>query len=65
VFLTYLLVQAASGIVSPYETVIFHPPDTWIALAILYNLALLTIAFVGVTVGGIAARDLYISAKTG
>jgi hypothetical protein len=65
VFLTYLLVQAASGIVSPYETVIFHPPDMWIALAILYNLALITIAFVVVTVGGIAARDLYISAKTG
>ncbi|MEI7648664.1 MAG: DUF6159 family protein [Methanomicrobiales archaeon] len=65
VFLTYLLVQAASGIVSPYETVIFHPPDTWIALAILYNLLILTLAFIVVTVGGIAARDLYISAKTG
>ena len=65
VFLTYLLVQAASGIVSPYETVIFHPPETWIALAILYNLSLLTLAFIVVTVGGIAARDLYISAKTG
>jgi hypothetical protein len=65
VFLTYLLVQAASGIVSPYETVIFHPPETWIALAILYNLALLTLAFIVITIGGIAARDLYISAKTG
>jgi hypothetical protein len=65
VFLTYLLLQAASGMVSPYETVIFHPPSTWIALALLYNFALLTIAFVVVTVGGIAALDLYISAKTG
>jgi hypothetical protein len=65
VFVTYLLVQAASGIVSPYETVIFHPTDTWIALAIIYNLSLLTLAFIVVTVGGIAAQDLYISAKTG
>ncbi|MCX6691529.1 MAG: hypothetical protein NTW33_05610, partial [Methanoregula sp.] len=45
-FLTYLLVQAASGIVSPYETVIFHPTGTWITLALLYNLALLIVAFV-------------------
>ena len=65
VFLTYLLLQAASGMVSPYETVIFHPPGTWIALALLYNIALLIVAFVVATIGGIAARDLYISAKTG
>ncbi len=65
VFLTYLLVQAASGMVSPYNTVIFHPPDAWIALALLYNLGLLTFAFIVATVGGIAVRDLYISAKTG
>jgi len=65
VFLTYLLLQAASGMVSPYETVIFHPPGTWIALALLYNIALLIVAFVVATIGGIAVRDLYISAKTG
>ena len=64
VFLTYLLVQAASGMVSPYETVIFHPTDTWIALGLLYDLALLTVAFVVATVGGIAALDLYISARS-
>jgi hypothetical protein len=64
-FLTYLLVQAASGMVSPYDTVIFHPPDTWIALALLYNLALLIVAFVVATVAGIAALDLYCAAKTG
>jgi hypothetical protein len=64
VFLTYLLIQAASGMVSPYETVNFHPPDTWIALAIFYNLALLTVAFVVATVGGIAVQHLYISAKS-
>jgi hypothetical protein len=65
VFLTYLLIQAVSGMVSPYQTVIFHPPDTWIALAILYNLALLTVAFIVATVGGIAVLNLYRYAKTG
>jgi len=65
VFLTHLLIQAVSGIVDPYQTVIFHPPGTWVALALLYNLALITIAFVVATIGGIAVRDLYISAKTG
>ena len=65
VFLTHLLIQAASGIVDPYETVIFHPPDTWIALALLYDLVLLIVAFVVATVGGIAALHLYISAKSG
>lgn len=65
VFLTYLLVQAASGIISPYETVIFHPTGTWIALAIFYNIALLVVAFVVATVGGIALLDLYRSANTG
>ncbi|MEI7857102.1 MAG: DUF6159 family protein [Methanomicrobiales archaeon] len=64
-FLMYVLVQATSGIVDPYQTVTFHPPGVWIALALLYNLALLTIAFVVATIGGIAVRDLYISAKTG
>jgi hypothetical protein len=65
VFLTYLLLQAASGIVDPYQTVIFHPPGTWIALALIYNIALLIVAFVVATIGGIAVRDLYLSAKTG
>ncbi|HUU75704.1 MAG TPA: DUF6159 family protein [Methanoregulaceae archaeon] len=65
VFLTHLLIQAVSGIVDPYQTVIFHPPGTWVALALLYNLALLTIAFVVATVGGIASLNLYTNAKTG
>jgi hypothetical protein len=64
VFLTHLLIQAASGIVDPFQTVIFHPPGTWMALALLYNIALLIVAFVVATIGGIAVRDLYISAKT-
>jgi len=63
VFLTYLLLQAASGIVDPYNTVVFHPPVTWIALALLYNIALSIVAFVMATVGGIAVLDLYTTAK--
>jgi len=65
VFLAYLLVQATSGIVDPYNTVTFHPPVTWITLALLYNIALLIVTFVVATVGGIAVLDLYRSAKTG
>jgi hypothetical protein len=65
VFLTYLLVQAAHGIVSPSEVVFYPPSDMGIAaLGLLYDLALFCIAFVVATVGGIAALDLYISAKT-
>ena len=59
VFLTYLLVQAASGIVDPYVTVMFHPTLTWITLAVLYNLALVAFALVVATVGGIAALEMY------
>jgi len=65
VFLTHLLIQTASGIVDPYNTAIFHPPGSWIALALAYNFALLTIAFVMATVGGIAVLDFYRTAKTG
>jgi hypothetical protein len=63
IFLTYLPVQGASGIVSPYNTVIHQIPATWTALAFLYDSALLTLAFLVVTVGGIATVDLYASAK--
>ena len=64
VFLTHLLIQAVSGIVNPYQTVIFHPPGTWIALALLYNITLSIVAFVVATVAGIAVLDLYTSAKS-
>ena len=63
VFLTYLLVQAAHGMVTPLATY-YRPTDTWIALGLLYDLALSSVAFVVATVGGIAALDLYISAKS-
>ncbi|MEN6395306.1 MAG: hypothetical protein ABFC78_02350 [Methanoregula sp.] len=65
VFLMHLLIQAVSGIVNPYNTIIFHPPGTWIALALLYNTALVIVAFVMATVGGIAVLDLYHPTKSG
>jgi hypothetical protein len=65
VFLTYLLVQAAHGMVTPPHLLYDRPTDTWIALGLLYYLALFSVAFVVATVGGIAALDLYTSAKTG
>ena len=65
VFLTYLLVQAAHGIVHPPEVLPSRPTDMWIALGLLYDLALFGVAFVMATVGGIAALDLYKLAKTG
>jgi hypothetical protein len=63
-FLTYLLVQAVSGIVDPYNTVMFHPTIAWITFAVIFNLALVTIAFVTATVGGIASLHIYRNAGT-
>ncbi|HEX3002461.1 MAG TPA: hypothetical protein VHN82_08890 [Methanoregula sp.] len=63
-FLTYLLVQAASGMVDPYNTVMFHPTIPWITLAVLYNLALMAFALVIATVGGIALLEMYRDRKT-
>ena len=64
VFLTYLLVQAASGMVTPDKVVTIHPENIWIALALVYDIALFCFAIVMATVGGIAALDLYTSAKS-
>ena len=63
VFLTYLLVQAASGMVTPDGVVTIRPENTWIALALVYDSALFCFALVMATVGGIAALDLYRNAK--
>ena len=64
VFLTYLLVQAASGMVTPDNVVTIRPENTWIALALVYDSALFCFAIVMATVGGIAALHLYTSAKS-
>lgn len=63
VFLTYLLFQAASGMVTPDRLFTIRPGNTWIALALVYDIALFCFAIVMATVGGIAALHLYTSAK--
>jgi hypothetical protein len=64
VFLTYLLVQAASGMGTPDGVVMIQPANTWITLALVYDCALFCFTMVMATVGGIAALDLYASAKS-
>lgn len=64
VFLTYLFVQAASGMVTPDGAVVIRPENAWIAFALVYDSALFCFAIVMATVGGIAALDLYRSAKS-
>jgi hypothetical protein len=64
VFLTYLLVQAASGMGTPDGVVTIRPENTGIALALVYDSALFCFAMVMATVGGIAALDIYTSAKS-
>nr|WP_320161921.1 hypothetical protein [uncultured Methanoregula sp.] len=64
VFLTYLLIQAAHGMVTPPELLYAIPTGPWIALGVFYYLALFSIAFVMATVGAIAVLDLYASAKS-
>ena len=64
VFLTYLLFQAVSGMSTPDEIISIRPENIWIALALMYDIALFCFAIVMATVGGIAALDLYTSAKS-
>lgn len=64
VFLAHLLVQGAHGMVTPLASY-YRPTDIWIALGLFYDLALFSVAFVVITVGGIAMLDLYTSAKSG
>jgi len=59
VFLTYLLVQAASGMAAPDWIVAIRPENSWIALALVYDGALFCFAIVMATVGGIAVLELY------
>jgi hypothetical protein len=65
VFLTYLLVQAASGMGTPDGVVTIRPENAGIALALVYDSALSCFAMVMATVGGIATLDIYTSAKSG
>jgi len=62
IFLGHLLVQAASGIVSPYETIAFHPSGIWVALALVYNMTLAAFALGAATVAGIGLQEIYTGA---
>ena len=69
VSLTFLLfrftgistVEVASGITTISSA---RPGDAWIALGLLYSLALSGFALIVATIGGIASLDLYRYAKT-
>jgi hypothetical protein len=63
VSLTYLLFPVVTGILS--HDITWRAGNEWIAAGSLYMLALAGFAFVLATVGGIAALDLFTSAKTG
>lgn len=63
VFLTYLLVQAASGMAAPEGVDMVRPEPAWIAFALVYDGALACFAMIMTTIGGIAALDLFTSAK--
>jgi hypothetical protein len=64
VFLTYLLIQAAYGMVTPLA-MYYRPTDPWLALGLIYYLALFSVSFVLATVAGIATLEIYTAAKTG
>jgi hypothetical protein len=49
---------------TPDWVVTIRPENTWIALALVYDSTLFCFAIVMATVGGIAALDLYTSAKS-
>ncbi|PWR71692.1 hypothetical protein [Methanospirillum lacunae] len=63
VFLTYPLVQVASTLVIPDEFGMICQENVWIALALVYDIALFCFVIVMATVGEIASLDLYKSAK--
>jgi len=64
VFLTYLLVQAVSGMAAPDGAVTLRPDNIWIALALIYDSALFCFVMVIATVGGIAMLNLYRDARS-
>ncbi|WP_048152663.1 hypothetical protein [Methanolacinia paynteri] len=64
VFLVYMLVEAAHGMLAPLEVISYRPSATWTAIGIFYDFILFSVAFVMATVGGIAVLDLYNSAKS-
>lgn len=63
--LRFSVVDIVWRVAGPMYVSFTHQSDAWIAAGLLYVLALYCFALVVATVGGIAALDLYTSAKTG
>jgi hypothetical protein len=63
--LRFSVVDIVWWVAGPMNATFTHPSEAWIAAGLLYVLAVSCFAFVVATVGGIAALDLYTSAKTG
>jgi hypothetical protein len=63
VFLMHLLLQAVHGMVTPLATY-YRPTGMWIALGLVYDIVLFSVALAAATAGGIAVRDLYASADS-
>lgn len=60
-----LLFRILYGIVTPDMLLIYYPGEAWIAAAVLFVLALCSLACVASTIAGIAITDLYSYGKTG
>jgi len=65
VSLLSLLFGTVYSILAPEMQLVWYPGNEWIAAAVLFMLALCTLAFIGSTIAGIAILNLYRYAKTG
>ena len=61
--LRFSFVDLVSWVAGPMNVSFTHPSGAWIAAGLLYVLVLFSVVFVVATVGGIAALNLYTSAK--
>ena len=59
----FSVVDIVWWVAGPMNASFTHPSEAWIAAGLLYVLALSSLVFVVATVGGIAALNLYTSAK--
>jgi len=62
-FFRFSVVDIVWWVAGPMNASFTHPSEAWIAAGLLYVLALSSLVFVVATVGGIAALNLYTSAK--
>ena len=62
-FFRFFVVDIVWGVAGPMNASYTHPSEAWIAAGLLYVLVLSGFSFVVATVGGIAALNLYTSAK--